>query len=72
MINCWWRGVRARVVLGLANVVTSCDSFGAPSDCVHWIPIGGDITLRTLAAYITFCTLDPFRWQLYILCTLMY
>jgi hypothetical protein len=31
VVNRWWRGVGAtRVVLELAIVVASCDSFGAP------------------------------------------
>jgi hypothetical protein len=60
------------VVLGLANVVTSCDSVGAPSECGAGFRRGGVITVRALTACITFCTLDPFRWQLYILCTMMY
>jgi hypothetical protein len=29
MVNRWWRGAGARVVLGLAIVVTRCDYFGA-------------------------------------------
>ena len=30
VINRWWRGVGARVVLELVNVVASCGPFGAP------------------------------------------
>ena len=29
MVNRWWRGVAARVVLGLAIVVATCGCFGA-------------------------------------------
>jgi hypothetical protein len=32
VVNHWWRGVGARVVLELAIVVASCDPFGAPPE----------------------------------------
>jgi hypothetical protein len=32
VVNCWWRGVGARVVLELAIVVASSGPFGAPPE----------------------------------------
>jgi hypothetical protein len=32
VVNRWWRGAGARVVLELAIVVASCGAFGAPPE----------------------------------------
>ena len=63
MINRWWCEVQARVVLGLANVVASCSSFGGGASTACDCDCDCDYHIRLsiiLAAVRIFTRAPPF------------